>query len=389
MKKIFIIAGEASGDLLGSKLINELKNELAQKNGSATFIGVGGKLMCEQGFSSIFPMEELSVMGFLEVVPHLKKLLSLINQTAQKIIDEQPDYVVTIDSPDFCFRVVKRIRKLAPNLKTKFTHLIAPSVWAYREGRAEKISKLYDLLLAILPFEPPYFEKYGLKTVFIGHPITENAPDFSKKSEENLALRKKFGIKNDDIVICLTPGSRSSEVKKIFPEFIGAINLLREKIPNLKVLIPLVEKTKELVLEMAPELKVEFFFVENGQKKSAFFASDFALAKSGTNTLEFSLYKIPLVIAYKINFLTHFIVKRMVKITFASLINLILDAEVIPEMLQKNCTAPKLAAALENLISNKNLAEKQVAQSQQALVMMGLNSAEIPSKKAAKEILSL
>lgn len=384
MKKFFIIAGEASGDLLGSKLIKELKLELARKNESAEFIGVGGKLMCEQGLISIFPMEDLSVMGFLEVVPHIGKLLRRINQTAETIVKEKPDFVITIDSPDFCFRVVKKLQNFHD---AKKIHLIAPSVWAYRAGRAQKISKLYDLLLCILPFEPPYFEKHGLKTVFIGHPITENAPNFSKKELANIDFRKKYSIKKDDILICITPGSRNGEVKKIFPEFIGAVNLLAEKMPNLKVVIPLVDKTRDLVFEMAQALKVEYFLVEKDEKNSAFFATNFALAKSGTNTLEFSLYHIPMIIAYKINFLTHFFVKRMVKITYANLINLILNKELIPEMLQKNCEAKKIAATLEKLISDKSYAQKQITESVSALKLMGLESAESPSHKAAREIL--
>lgn len=383
-KKFFIIAGEASGDLLGSKLIRELK--LLEPN--AEFVGVGGKLMQEQGLIPIFPMEELSVMGFMEIVPHLAKLLRRINQTAETIIAEKPDFLITIDSPDFCFRVMNKLSERSRG-NFKRTHLIAPSVWAYREKRAEKISKLYDLLLAILPFEPPYFEKYGLKTVFIGHPILENAPDFSKKAEENLRFRKKYSIAESDLVICLTPGSRSSEVKKIFPEFIAAVNFLAERrIPkSIKVIIPLIDKTRDLVSEMAKALKVEYFLIEKDEKNSAFFATNFALAKSGTNALEFSLYRVPLLIAYKINSITHFFLKRMVKIKFANLVNLILNEEIIPEMLQKNCEGKKLAAVLEKLISDKNLAENQIEKSTKALKLMGLGSLENPSQKAAKEIL--
>lgn len=385
MKKFFLIAGEASGDLLGSKLMKELK---LQEQG-AEFIGVGGKLMQEQGLISIFPMEELSVMGFLEVVPHIAKLLRRIKQTAEIIEQEKPDFLITIDSPDFSFRVVKKVvsRQSSVVRGMKKIHLIAPSVWAYRPGRAEKISRLYDLLLAILPFEPPYFEKYGLKTIFIGNPIVENAPDFSQKKSENLRFRKKYSIAENDILICATPGSRNGEVKRIFPEFIGAINLLSQKIPNLKIVIPLVDKTRSLVLEMAKDLKVEYFLIEKDEKNSALFATDFALAKSGTNTLEFSLYHIPMIVAYKINFLTHFIVKRMIKIKFANLINLILNKELIPEMLQKNCEAEKISALLEKLILDKNFAEKQLSESLVALKLMGLGSSENPSKKAAMEIL--
>lgn len=386
MKKFFIIAGEASGDVLGAKLIAEIKSQLFVKNEKAEFIGIGGNLMKEQGLKSIFPMEELSIMGFFEVVPHIPKLLQRIKQTAQNIIEQNPDCVVTIDSPDFSFRVIKKLSQY----KGKKIHLIAPSVWAYREGRAEKISKLYDLLLAILPFEPPYFEKYGLKTKFIGHPIVENAPDFSLKEEKNFEFRSKYKIALTDKLISITPGSRNGEVKRIFPKFIKAVNFLEsEKKFNLKVVIPLSEKTRNLVKKMAKDLSVEYFFIENNEKQSAFFATDFALAKSGTNTVEISLYKIPMIIAYKINFLTHFIVKRMVKIKFANLVNLIAGKEIIPEMLQDNCEGRKIYEKLKMLINDKLLAEKQINESEKSLVLMGFGKAIKSSTKAASEILKI
>lgn len=388
-KKFFIIAGEASGDVLGAKLIAEIKVELAAKNEQADFIGVGGKLMQEQGLVSIFPMEELSVMGFLEVLPHIPKLLKRIKQTAEAVISENPNCVITIDSPDFCFRVIKKIQKY----QGKKIHLIAPSVWAYREGRAEKISKLYDLLLAILPFEPPYFEKYGLKTVFIGHPIVETAPDFSVKESKNLEFRNQHKIAVDDVVLCLTPGSRNGEVKRIFPEFIAAVNLLsQEKLnpqSNIKVVIPLADKTRDLVVEMAKNLNVQYFLIEKDEKESAFFAANFALAKSGTNTVEFSIYQLPMIVAYKINFITHFLIKMMIKIKFANLINLIANKEIIPEMLQKNCTGEKIFRRVKDLIENKYLAQKQISESHTSLALMGFGNVEKSSAKAAKEIIKI
>ncbi len=382
MKKFFIIAGEASGDLLGAKLIAELKRQ----NPQSSFIGVGGRLMKEQGLESIFPMEDLSVMGFLEVLPHLPKLINRINYTVEEIIRQQPDCVVTIDSPDFCFRVIKKI-KHEKNIKK--IHLIAPSVWAYREGRAQKISKLYDLLLAILPFEPPYFEKYGLKTVFIGHPITENAPDISQKYNISQKFRLENKIKNDEIVFYVTPGSRNGEVKKIFPEFITALNLLYGQQKNIKVVIPLVDKTKDLVTRMASDLKMNYIFCEKHDKEKALMSSDFALAKSGTNTLEISLYQIPMVIAYKINVITHFILCLMVKIKYANLVNLVLNEEIIPEMLQDKCQSQKIFELLNQMIGNKKLCQDQVIKSQTALKIMGLGFERNPSQKAAAEILKL
>ncbi|MDX2083633.1 MAG: lipid-A-disaccharide synthase [Rickettsiales bacterium] len=381
MKKFFIIAGEASGDLLGSKLIKELKLQ----NPDSQFIGVGGKLMQEQGLRSIFAMEELSVMGFLEVVPHLFKLLKRIDQTAKIIMAQQPDFIITIDSPDFCFRVMKKLKNFS---SAKKVHLIAPSVWAYRASRAKKIAQLYDLLLAILPFEPPYFEKYGLKTVFIGNPIIENAPDFSKKEFLRSQFRQQYNISNNSTLLILTPGSRNSEVTKIFPEFIDAVNLLATTKSDVKVIIPLIDKTRNLVTQMAKNLKVEYFLIEKEQKDSAFFAADFALAKSGTNTLEISLYRLPMIIGYKVNFLTHFILKRMVKIKFANLINLISNQEIIPEMLQKKCRADLIFLELKKLIADKNLAQKQIDQSQIALKIMGLGALQSATNKAVKEILS-
>jgi len=381
IKKFFIIAGEASGDLLGSKIINEIKLQLPQSD----FIGVGGKLMKESGLKSIFPMEDLSVMGFLEVLPHIPKLIKRINFTAQEIIDQKPDYIITIDSPDFCFRVIKKINNLT---KAKKIHLIAPSVWAYREGRAKKIAKLYDLLLAILPFEPPYFEKYGLKTIFVGHPIVEDAPDFSQKKIINSNFRLSKKISESDLIIYLTPGSRISEVKKIFPQFIGAVNLLSKEFSNLKIIIPTVEKTKSIIEELSKNLQMEYFVIDNTQKKDALFSANYALAKSGTNTIEISLYNVPMIIAYKVNFITYMILKILVKIKYANLINLIMNKEIITEMLQMDCESKKLFLKLRELISNNNIAELQIKNSQEALKIMGLGSKDNAIKKSVQAILN-
>ena len=383
-KKIFIIAGEASGDNLGAKLLKEF-NQLSQDQ--FIFSGVGGQKMIEQNFQSIFPMEDLSVMGFFEIVPHLKTLLSRISQTADAIIKFQPDYIITIDSPDFCFRVIKKIIKKGKNPHAKKIHLIAPSVWAYRENRAQKIAKLYDLLLAILPFEPPYFEKHGLKTVFIGYPLFADEPDMSKKDINNANFREAYKIPSSDKLILVTPGSRNGEVKKIFPEFIATINQIKKSHPNIKVVIPIVKKTQNLVKEMAAKIETEYFFIESAQKNLAYFACDFALAKSGTNAIEISMYQIPLIIAYKINILTHFIVKRMVKIKYANLLNLIMNKEIIPEFLQDNCHHQKISNKLLEFINNPEIINQQIIAAQQAMKIMGMNNSHNPMQKAVTAIL--
>ncbi len=386
IKKIFIIAGEASGDLLGSKLIRELKNSNLQ----IELCGVGGQQMKNYGFESIFPLEDLAVMGFLEVVPHIPKLLTRINQVVKKIQDFQPDILITIDAPDFSFRVLKKLKKTSDFVKIKKVHLIAPSVWAYRAGRAKKIAQLYDLLLAILPFEPPYFEKYGLKTVFIGHPLIEDAPDLSQKSKINTEFREFYKILNSDKLILLTPGSRVGEVKRIFPEFINAINLLKNKIPNIKIAIPVVKKTQNIVEEMSKKFNVEYFLIEQqNYKKMAFSSCDFAIAKSGTNAIEISLNKIPLIIAYKINFLTHFIAKRMIKIKYANLLNLIANKEIIPELLQDNCNANLISEKILEIIENKDCAQKQIDEANISLEILGLNNIKNPMNLAVNEILKL
>lgn len=385
VKKFFVIAGEASGDILGSKLIKEIKIHFKNKGKQVEFVGVGGKLMKEQGLKSIFPMEELSIMGFFEVLPHIFKILKRIKETAQKIRQEKPDYVITIDSPDFCFRVIKKIQ----DLKVKKIHLIAPSVWAYRAGRAKKIAKIYDLLLAILPFEPPYFEKHQLRTKFIGHPIIEKSPDFSLKEVKNAEFRKSNKIKTDDILLLLTPGSRISEVNKIFPEFIGAVNILAQKNKKLKIVIPITNKTRNLVTKMSKQLNLDYILVEEIKKEEALFASNYALAKSGTNNLEISLFKIPLIIAYKVNYLTYLLLRILIKVKFANLINLILNQEIIPEKLQQKCNKKELANSLEELINDKNLSQFQISRSQEALKVMGLGSKLTASEKAVAEILKI
>lgn len=384
-KKFFIIAGEPSGDLLGSKLIREIKTQLRHENQEAEFIGVGGPLMKEEGLHSIFPMSELSVMGFAEVVPHIFKLLARIKQTTDEIIVRKPDFIITIDAPDFNFRVMEKLK----NYKAaKKIHMIAPSVWAYRAKRAQKIAPLYDLLLTILPFEPPYFTKYGLKAKFIGHPIIENAPQMANKAQISMHFRQKYGFYSHDVLIYVTPGSRISEVKKIFPQFVAGLNLLRGTVENLAVVIMCVDKTRAKVEELAKDLQVKYVLLDQKEKSDALFAADFSLAKSGTNTLESSLHQLPMLICYKVNFVTYVLAKILLKIKFANLVNLILDKEIIPELLQQKCRGDVISRQLEELIKNKNSADAQIANSEMALKILGLNGSS-PTQKAVKEIFSL
>lgn len=377
--KIFIIAGEPSGDILGAKLMAEIKNQLGKK---AEFAGIGGTKMMEHGLNPLFPISELSIIGFSEVLPHLFQILKRIKQTAEEIIKFKADIVVTIDAPDFCFRVIKKLNCNPLSQKIKKVHMIAPSVWAYRAGRAQKIAKLYNLLLAILPFEPPYFERYGLKTVFIGHPITENNFENIENNFRNL-----HQINEDALLLCLTPGSRVGEVKKILPEMIGAANIIASKHQDLVVAIPVISKTKNLITSSVGQFKSRVIIIDEEEKIALFKSANVAIAKSGTNTLELAIAKLPMIVTYKASFLTYLLIKMMAKIKFANLINIILNREVIPEYIQTTCRAKILASAVENIVTNPNLAKKQIDESAVALKILGLNSATSPSTKAATEIL--
>lgn len=389
--KILIIAGEQSGDVLGSKLIAQIKS--SRKD--VEFVGIGGKLMEAQGLKSLFSIEELSVMGILEVASQIPKILKLIRQTVRYIYKQKPDIIITIDAPDFSFRVIERFRSASIRrddglfLKTKKVHFVAPSVWAYRESRAEKVAGLYNLLLAILPFEPPFFERYGLKTVFVGHPIIEIEPDFKNKLRISSEFRKEMGFAQDDLILCVMPGSRNGEVKRIFPEFIKAINLLSKDKKNLKVIIPTVPKTADLVKKMSKKINVKYDFVDQDKKSNALLATDFALVKSGTNSLEISLNRIPMVVGYKFNLLTYLIGKMLVKVKFANLLNLIIDKEIIPEMVHFKCKGVKIYKALSRLIDNQKLAKNQVNSALQVMKILGYGSAEKSTEKSVKEILSL
>ena len=383
MVKFFVIAGESSGDLLGSELIKELKTQYP----SAVFVGVGGKLMQEQGLTSIFPITDLMVMGFVEVLPHLFTILTRIKQTVLAIKNHQPDYLITIDSPDFCFRVVKTIVRQSIFNTIKKVHLVAPSVWAYRPKRAQKIAKLYNLLLTLLPFEPPYFTKYGLKTVFIGHPLLEKMPSKQQIQENNLQFRKEHNINLQQTILLITPGSRMSEIKYLLPIFIEVINQIWQQKPDLVVVLAVTQKTENIIPQMASKIKARCIFIDHKQKDLAFSASNYALAKSGTNTLEIAMHQTPMVVAYKTNIISYLIIKSLAKIKFANLLNLLQNKEIIPELLQNNCQVNKIFFTLNNLINNNFLAQQQITDCLISLKMM--QNQQHPMQIAVKNIQQL
>ncbi|MDB2414606.1 lipid-A-disaccharide synthase [Rickettsiales bacterium] len=380
--KLYIIAGEPSGDNLGAKLIKALKNN---NNYDISFSGIGGENMQKEGMHSLFPMSELSIMGFLEVIPHIPNVLNRINETVEEIYRTQPDIVITIDSPGFCFRVAKKLK----NRNFKLVHYVAPTVWAYKPGRAKKIAKLYDHLLAILPFEPPYFDAVGLDNSFIGHPIVE---DFKSQDLQKLRrdFRKKHNISESAKVLCMLGGSRISEIKRLMPIYIETCKILSKRLDNLHIVVPTLPHIKDSISKYMENSGISYVIVENkDDKDSAYAACDVALAKSGTATLEISLFKLPMIIAYKVSFVSYLIIKSMIKIKYANLINIILNKEVIPEFIQGKCNADNLSRGLLKLFNDQKMQKKQIDTCQQVFKDLGLEDNYLPSQKAAKVILKL
>ncbi|MDR0423527.1 MAG: lipid-A-disaccharide synthase [Rickettsiales bacterium] len=364
MKKVFIIAGEQSGDLLGAKFMKAIKSIL----GDCEFVGVGGVKMEAEGIKSLFPINDINVMGFFEVLPKIFRINRRIKETILSIKKEQPDIILTIDSPGFCFRVVKAIQ----NLKIKKVHLIAPSVWAWKSGRAKKVAELYDLLLCILPFEPPYFEKYGLKSVFIGHPIFDDV----KGVVRNIDEKRK---------IILTPGSRIGEIKRHYPIMLESVKILREYF-KLSVFVFATNITKNYLESYNANAQIVLDEVE---KREIMKSTSFVIAKSGTNAFEFNIYGIPMVIMYTMNFLTNSLARILLKIKFVNLVNIIADREIIPEFLGNKAKPKLIAHKVKELLENKELSEKQIIETKEQMKVLGYNFGVSASEKGANEIIRL
>jgi len=348
-RHIYMIAGEASGDLLGAGLMKALKQ---QSTDDIEFSGIGGVEMTEQGLQSLFPMETLSVMGVFEVLPRIPDLLKRIRMTIRDIEEKQPDVIVTIDSPDFCFRVVKAI-KARGKAKAPRVHYVAPSVWAWRPGRAKKVAQFLDHILALLPFEPPYFEKEGLDCTFIGHPMIEKDDIVHADGQ---AFRGKHDIPAEQKLLCVLPGSRNSELKRMLPVFQDVLKRLSKTHPDLKVVSVTLPHLKERIQQAFSEYDV---MVTDQDKYNAFAASDAAIATSGTVALELGMTRTPSVIGYKMNAINTMLVKLLVKTKYVTLPNIILDRAVMPELLLEACTAEGITAETEKLLTDPAAVQAQ------------------------------
>lgn len=374
--KLYIIAGEASGDRYGAGLMRELK----LRRPDLEIRGIGGPLMEAEGLNSLFPMGELSLMGFWEIVPHIPKLLRRIRETVEDIRAFAPDMVITIDSPGFCCRVAKALQ----NDPFTLVHYVAPTVWAYKPGRAKKFAKLFDHLLVILPFEPPYFDAVGLKNTYIGHPIMETI-----LPESGQAFREKHHIRETDTLICLMPGSRITEIKRLLPIFLKTVQLMTAA-KNLKIAIPVLPHLKGTIEKLVDASPVAAILIDTDKEKyECLKTADIALVKSGTGTFEVAMAGCPMVVAYKVSTISYWIIRLLAKIRYVNLINLTLDRELIPEFLQKNCTPFLLSQSLDQLLTNSALRQEQRTQTAAVLENMGFGQVQKPSAKAAEVMLGL
>jgi len=342
---------------------------------------MGGPAMTAQGLNSFFPLKDTAVMGLREVVPKIPVILRRVNDIAAIALTRRPDAVVLIDSPDFNHRIAAKLKKLDPAIPV--INYVAPQVWASRQYRARKMARNFDLLLALLPFEPPFFEKYGLHTVFTGHPVIERGKLMTGGPE----LRARLGLAPETPVLCVLPGSRSSEIRFILPIFKDAVAEIAKRVPGLVTLLPTVPHVAAKVRAGAENWPTPLHIIESeADKYAAFKAANAALAASGTVTTELALARTPMVVAYRVGGLTYTLAQVLFRFKFFALVNLLLDRMAVPELLQHNATPTALADAVTPLLTDKSAAARQIADLDAVAKALGEGS-EAPSLRAAHAIL--
>ena len=369
--KIYIVAGEPSGDILGDQLIKSLQT----KFDSPIFNGVGGEKMQSNNFRSLFDMSHISIFGIFPVIKKLFFLLRKINDVVNDIVQIKPDIIILIDSPDFNHRVAKKIKRYLPDIP--IICYVAPTVWAWRHGRAKKMSKYFNYLLSVIPFEVNFFEKYGLKTTYVGHPFIEKV-----KKNENKIFLNQYDLLNEDKTIVFLPGSRRSEIERHSPIMSEAIAYLRSLDLKINILIATGHKQLNQIREYFPDITI---ITDDNEKYSLFKIADFACAASGTVTLELGLTETPTIVIYKMDRFTWFFISRMVKVKFVSLVNLILGRESSKELLQDNFTKENLIDELKKLLLDSETQKKQIEDLKEFKLIMKKN-VDNPSENASNII---
>ena len=353
MTKIFVIAGEESGDLIGGDLLQQIK----QAYPDCMIAGIGGERMQRAGgFQSVFPLSDLSVMGLFEVIKHLPRLLKRIKQAKDSIRDFGPDVLLTIDAPDFSLRIAKWAKQYIPQMKT--IHTVAPTVWAWRAGRAKKIAQFLDGLLCLFPFEPPYFTAHGLKAEFIGHPLTQIIQPADEQEKQNFYAR--YHLEADQPILCLLPGSRTREIEALLPVFLDTATRLKQDNPQLQIILPTLPCLQALIESHAKNHSVPVIIIPaQADKYLAMQCSTVALHASGTVALELALCDVPMVTAYKMSPVSIWIARKLLNIKDVNLVNLLAGQRVVPEYIQEDCTVDNLTHAVDMLLNDQNSAQIQ------------------------------
>jgi lipid-A-disaccharide synthase len=376
--RVFLIAGEPSGDNLGAALMAGLKQLVP----GVTFDGIGGPRMEAEGLRSRFPMDELSVMGIAEVLPRYRHLMRRIRDTAAAVVETQPDVLITIDSPDFVFRVAKRVRAES---RVRIVHYVAPSVWAWRPGRAKRVARLVDQLLTLLPFEPPYFEAEGLRADFVGHPVV--AEPVASEAEA-AAFRARYGIGVAPLLMVL-PGSRRGEVARLGGPFGETVRAVVAARPGVRVVVPAAGPVAGMVREAvagwpgAPVVIAPDADLGGAEKRAAFRAADLALAASGTVSLELAASGTPMVVAYDMAWLSRQIIGRMLRVETVTLVNLVSGRRLVPEFLGERCRAELIAPAVLGLLDAPGAQAEALERTMERLGRGG----EAPGLRAARAVL--
>ena len=368
MKKIFVLTGEPSGDKLASKVISKLKSVKSD----IEYLSVGGEHLKSLEIKSLYDLKEVTYLGFTRVLLNIFKIKKKINVTVNKIIEFNPDILFSVDSPDFTLRIAERVKKLKPNIKT--IHYVAPQVWVWRERRVKKLKQFLDHILLLFPFEKKYFEKEKINCTFVGHPLLKN--DERSKIDINTTINQ--GKK----IISIFPGSRSSEIDVLTPILIKFIKLMQEKYNDIQFIFHTTNEHKQKIQHQLTKEKLTRceIICDDKLKSHILEKSIFAVSKSGTISLEICSAKVPSIIIYKMNSINFFIVKMLVKVKFANIINIAANEEIIPELLQSKCNPQNIFNTVTKLLQDQGALAKQVIKSQEIVKKLKTeDSSEIAS----------
>jgi len=348
MKKIFVLTGEPSGDKLASKVIAQLKISRSD----IEYLSVGGEHLKALGIKSLYDLKEITYLGFTRVLLNVFKIKRKINETVKEIVKFKPDILFSVDSPDFTLRVAKKVKKLKPDIKT--IHFVAPQVWVWREHRVKQLKSFLDHILLLFPFEKKYFDKENINSTFVGHPLLDN------EIKNKVDLSHLTG-KNKKI-ISIFPGSRLSEINTLMPILIKFITLAQSKYKDFLYVFHATQEFKNLVNQFLSESCIKNCEIASDEniKKNILSNSSFAIAKSGTISLEICNAGVPSIIIYKMNFLNFFIVKLLIKVRYANIFNIISNSEIIPELLQSRCNPKTIYEFVESYIKNPKLGKTQI-----------------------------